>query len=73
MTTLTEAYTVEEASRVLKTSPRNLRRWLTDGTIRGQKLGRQWRIPLSELTRVLPITTAPDPGTADDQSDDTPV
>jgi excisionase family DNA binding protein len=73
MVTLTEAYTVAEAARVLKTSTRSLRRWLTNGTIRGQKLGRQWRIPLSELARVLPSETDSRPRMTNDTTDDTPV
>lgn len=45
-------YTVEEASRMLKVEISTVRYWLRNGTLRGTKLGKTWRVPESELRRI---------------------
>lgn len=45
-----EYLTVEETARRLKVDAETVRRWLREGTLRGQKFGRVWRIPESELS-----------------------
>lgn len=45
-----EYLTVEETARRLKVDEETVRRWLREGTLRGLKFGRVWRIPESELT-----------------------
>jgi excisionase family DNA binding protein len=42
-------YTIEEAKRVFRVSKKVLRRLLEKGEIRGRKVGREWRIPASEI------------------------
>ena len=42
-------FTVEEAAQILKVSEDTVRRWLRDGTLRGRKLGRVWRISEEEI------------------------
>ena len=46
---MSEYLTVEETARRLKVDPETVRRWLREGTMRGQKFGRVWRVPESEL------------------------
>jgi excisionase family DNA binding protein len=47
--TSSELLTVEEAAKVLRSSTYTVRRMLRAGTIRGVKLGNQWRINRSAL------------------------
>ncbi len=44
--------TVEEAANALKVRVETVRRWLREGTLRGRKIGRIWRIAESELNRL---------------------
>lgn len=44
--------TVEEAAQVLKLRVETVRRWLREGTLKGRKIGRIWRIPESELRQL---------------------
>lgn len=44
--------TFEETARTLKVRVETIRRWLRDGTLHGRKLGKVWRIPDSELSRL---------------------
>lgn len=51
-----EWLTVEEAAQRLKVHPETVRVWLREGTLKGtQPLQRRigWRIPASEIERVL--------------------
>lgn len=50
--------TVEEAARALKVRVETVRRWLREGTLRGRKIGRIWRIPESEVNQ---LGAAPQP------------
>jgi excisionase family DNA binding protein/PAS domain S-box-containing protein len=45
-------YTPDEAAALLRKSTRTIRRMLHDGSLGGQKIGRTWRIPESELQRL---------------------
>jgi excisionase family DNA binding protein len=53
-----EILTVEEAAARLKVEANTVRRMLKSGRLRGRKLGKAWRIPESELQRVVGL--APD-------------
>jgi len=47
-----DAYlTVEETAETLKVSIASVRRWLRTGKMRGNRYGRVWRVPASELRR----------------------
>lgn len=46
--------TVSEAAQLLRLKPKTIRLWLETGRLRGFKVGRQWRIPVSELERLIP-------------------
>lgn len=48
-----EYYTPEEAANKLKLARRTVYRWLREGRIKGRKMGQLWRIPESELNRLL--------------------
>jgi len=60
MSTLIEAieiqpyayYTVEEAARLLKVSPRTIRNLITQGRLNAVRIGRQWRLLGQELLRL---------------------
>lgn len=48
--------TVDQAADRLQASKETIRRWLRDGKIKGVRIGGKrlgWRIPLSEIRRVL--------------------
>jgi excisionase family DNA binding protein len=49
-----EWLTLEEAAAKLRVKPDTLRKWLGTGKARGRKLGRAWRIHISEIQRLLP-------------------
>jgi acetyl-CoA synthetase len=44
--------TVKDASARLKVHENTILRWLTNGTIKGVKFGKLWRIPDTEIERV---------------------
>ena len=46
-----ELLTVEETAQRLGRNPELVRRWLRDGTLRGEKYGSSWMVRSSELTR----------------------
>ena len=46
-------YTRAEACAILKVHKNTLLRWLTDGTIKGFKVGSRWRIKKEEIDRIL--------------------
>ncbi len=48
-----EHFTPAEAAAKLKIARRTMYQWLRQGKIKGKKLGNMWRIPESELTRIL--------------------
>ena len=48
-------FTVEEAADFLKIHPKTISKWLSEGKIRGVKVGREWRIPRSEIDKILKI------------------
>ena len=48
-------FTVEEAAEFLKIHKNTVHKWLLDGKIKGVKLGRVWRIPRSEIEKILKI------------------
>ena len=45
-------YTPQEVADRLKVETRTVHAWLRDGTLKGTKVGRLWRIPESEINRV---------------------
>ncbi|HLZ70446.1 MAG TPA: helix-turn-helix domain-containing protein [Dehalococcoidia bacterium] len=56
--------TIPEVAQRLRLNPETVRRWLHDGRMRGYRIGSTragWRIPESEIRRVLTEgTTRPD-------------
>jgi len=44
--------TVEQFAAHLNVHPESARRWLRTRRLKGIKVGSQWRIPTSELTRI---------------------
>ncbi len=44
-----EYLSVEEAAKALGVHVETIRRWLRDGTIKGIKFGRLWRIKKTEI------------------------
>jgi excisionase family DNA binding protein len=46
-------YTLKEAAQLLRIAERTLRRLLQAGKMRGYRLGRQWRIPRSDIDRMI--------------------
>lgn len=46
-------YSVPQASKKLGTSQRTIRRWIDLRFLKATKIGRTWRIPESELARLL--------------------
>ena len=44
--------TVEETADTFKVRVETVRRWLREGTLRGRKIGRIWRIPESEVNQL---------------------
>jgi excisionase family DNA binding protein len=58
-----ELLTIQEVAQRLRLNPETVRRWLNNGRIHGYKLGSDragWRIPASEIPRVLTAGDAPD-------------
>jgi acetyl-CoA synthetase len=50
-------FTVEEAAELMKVKVDTVRRWLRNGTLRGRKIGRIWRIAESDLSKLGQDTT----------------
>ncbi len=46
-------YTIKEACAVLKVHENTVLRWLSDGSVKGFKVGSRWRIDKSEIDRLL--------------------
>lgn len=56
-----EIYTVREAAERLRVHPVTLRLWLAQGRVRGVQVGgagSSWRIPASEIERLLEPSAA---------------
>lgn len=47
-----EYLTTKEACERLKVHPNTMLRWLADGTIKGIRFGKLWRIPDTEIDRI---------------------
>ncbi|WP_308779771.1 helix-turn-helix domain-containing protein [uncultured Clostridium sp.] len=50
-------YTTEEAAELLGLSPHSVREKLRTKEIKGSKAGKEWRIPKTEINKVLGIET----------------
>ncbi len=48
-----EYYTPDEISKMLKIDVRTLYRWIREGKIYAIKIGHFWRVPESEIRRLL--------------------
>jgi excisionase family DNA binding protein len=46
-------YTTEEVAEVFVVKPKTVRRWIEQGELVATKLHSQWRVPVSEVTRLL--------------------
>ena len=46
-------YTVQEAGDILKVADATVRKYLMDGSLKGQKIGRRWRIPEGAIKAFL--------------------
>lgn len=51
---MVEFYTIDEFAQEARISTKTVRRWLKEGKIKGKQFGRIWRIPPSELQKILP-------------------
>lgn len=49
---MNEFLTVKQACAILQVHGNTMLRWLNDGTIKGVKVGKLWRIPRQNLPRV---------------------
>lgn len=47
-------YDVEQTAKLLELSPLTIRKWLRSGKLKGQKIGKEWRISDEELKRLFP-------------------
>lgn len=43
----------DDIARILSVRPKTVRMWIDRGEIRAVKLNRQWRVPVSEVNRLL--------------------
>jgi excisionase family DNA binding protein len=48
-----QVYSIEEAARLLKVHPDTIRRMIKRGEMQSRKVGRQYRIPRSEIEKFL--------------------
>lgn len=48
-----ELYSAEEVSKILRMTKYTIRKKLRLGEIRGIKVGRDWRIPKSEIQKLI--------------------
>jgi len=48
-----KVYTPEEAAKILKLSPKTVRKYLREGELKGAKLGKEWRITEEQLREFL--------------------
>ncbi len=48
-----QAYSPEEAARILGKPVETIRRWLRTGELKGSKVGRSWFVPRSEIERII--------------------
>ena len=46
-------YTTEEVADVFVVKPKTVRRWIEHGEIKATKFHSQWRVPVSEVERLL--------------------
>lgn len=58
---LPQVLTSEEAAKALRVSGESVRRWLRDGSMRGVRVGRTWRVSRDEVLRVLNEGIEPKP------------
>lgn len=43
----------DEVAKVFSVRPKTVRMWIDRGELRAVKLNRQWRVPASEISRLL--------------------
>lgn len=58
-----QAYSIEEAAQILDVHPDTIRRMIKRGELFATKVGKNYRIPLSEIDRLLgrgPQQSSPD-------------
>ncbi len=48
-----QVYTIDEAAEALRVHPDTIRRMIRKGELRYSRVGRQYRIPQSEIDRLL--------------------
>lgn len=48
-----QVYSIDEAARLLRVNPMTIRRLIKKGEIKAQKVGKQYRIPRSEIDKFL--------------------
>ncbi len=46
-------YTTDEVAEVFVVKPKTVRRWIEHGEIKATKFHSQWRVPVSEVERLL--------------------
>lgn len=47
-----EFYGSDEVAKIFHVHPATVRRWLISKTLRGQKIGRKWLIPVEDIDRL---------------------
>jgi len=60
--TETKVYTVHEFAEILKSTPKTIRGLIRSGEIRAVKLRKEYRIPVSEVDRLISLAN-PEPDT----------
>ncbi len=48
-------FTVEETAEYLKIHPKTITKWILSGRLKAAKVGREWRIPRSEIDKLLKV------------------
>lgn len=49
-----EVFTTQEVAEILRYPQKTIQIWLRSGTLKGFKLGTHWRIPRSEIEKLIP-------------------
>lgn len=60
-------YTVQEAREVLRMAESTVRSYLKAGSLKGQKIGRRWKIPESAIREFLSTNGGTEPAGGDGQ------
>ncbi|MCG8571455.1 MAG: helix-turn-helix domain-containing protein [Spirochaetes bacterium] len=62
-------YSVEEAAQILDLHPKTVQRFIREGGIKGNKIGREWRIPQASLKEFTHAELAENPVTNNSETE----